>query len=136
MVKWEKSEDWPDTKQIRLRVEVPIIAFEEPFNAVVDQELGSIGIGGSAAIPLARTALKHQRESVMMRYGLGEIPQALMAIRLINRQIQDSPEQEKAGKSKDFPAVVDYPFKLSNFFRLLRVIQARFSKQRLVYVGS
>ena len=32
--------------------------------------------------------------------------EALMAIRLINRQIQDNPEQEKTGKSFDFPALV------------------------------
>ena len=148
-------------------------------------------IDESLMLKKRRTTLKHQRESVMMRYGLGEIPkdvydlskknldkdieqlnieisrleknssnqvfevnrailtacklvdlwkigsyhnqqkiqylvfpdgliwdketgkprttcenEALMAIRLINKQIQDNPEQEKTGKSFDFPALV------------------------------
>ena len=40
--------------------------------------------------------------------------EALMAIRLINKQIQDNPEQEKAGKSFDFPALVDQTLRISN----------------------
>ena len=40
--------------------------------------------------------------------------EALMAIRLINKQIQDNPEQEKTGKSFDFPAVVDQTLRISN----------------------
>ena len=48
--------------------------------------------------------------------------EALMAIRLINRQIQDNPEQEKTGKSFDFPAV-DYGEKLSNFLDDLKRLE-------------
>ena len=46
-----------------------------------------------------------------------------MAIRLINSQIQDNPEQEKTGKSFDFPALVDYGEKISNYMFGLQVLQ-------------
>ena len=35
MVKWVKSEDWPDSKPIILRAVVPIIAFEDPTSFVI-----------------------------------------------------------------------------------------------------
>lgn len=38
--------------------------------------------------------------------------------------ISDNPEQEKAGKSFDFPALVDYTGKSSNFFEDLAALDA------------
>ena len=44
-----------------------------------------------------------------------------------NRQIQDNPEQEKTGKSFDFPAIVDYTGKISNLLEDLKKV-VRFSQ--------
>jgi len=94
MVKWVKSEDWPDSKPIILRVEVPIIAFEDPTSFVIVLRSRPIPIdviqcrtadtGGDIGIHIAVVSLAASAASLELRSSLLTLGKAQVSLALLS----------------------------------------------------